>query len=127
MRILIFAIALILPFIYYRGLFYIATGVFNKPLLRTKTGLQIHHLHYGIAFVFIASLLILFSGISTYAIALLGLGLGCMLDEFMASLLMPGNRPLELQVYKNSLPKTIILFVVILLLLILLTLFINRF
>ncbi len=119
-EIIIFVIFLILPFLYYRGLFYIATGVFNKSFLRTKTGLQIHHLHYGIVFIFIASLLILFWGAGLYAIALLGLGLGCMFDEFAASLLMPGNRPLELQVYRQSLFTTAILLSVVLLILILL-------
>lgn len=43
-----------------------------------------------------------------------------MLDEFVASLLMPGDRSLELQVYQRSLLPTAILLSVVLLILILL-------
>ncbi len=125
-NIIIFTICLVLPFAYYRMLFYAASRLFDKPLLRTKTGLQIHHLHYGIAYIFVASLLILFLSANIYAIVFLGLGLGCMLDEFIASLMMPGDRPLELRVYRNALSKTAILLSVVVLLLILMTLLFGQ-
>jgi hypothetical protein len=125
-EIIIFAICLALPFAYYRTLFYVAAHVFDRPPLRTKTGLQIHHLHYGVAYIFVASLLILFAGTTLYAIAFLGLGLGCMLDEFIASLMMPGDRPVELKVYKNALPATAALLSFIVLFLIFMAILFNR-
>ncbi|PIP30146.1 hypothetical protein COU12_01965 [Candidatus Jorgensenbacteria bacterium CG10_big_fil_rev_8_21_14_0_10_54_38] len=112
----LFIIALVVPFVYWRVLFYLAPHVFNKIALRTKTGLQIHHLHYGVVLIFIASLLLLLGGESAYMVVLLGLGLGLVLDEFIASLLMPGDRPLELEVYGKSLFPTAALFSFIVLL-----------
>ena len=119
-QISIFIIFLILPVIYNRGLFYIAKKVFDKPYLRTKTGLQIHHIHYGIVAIFISALILLFSSRNFFVIALMGLGLGWMLDEFIPSLLLPGNRPVELDVYNKSFRKTIILFATIILLVLIL-------
>ncbi len=106
----IFLIALVLPFLYWRGLFFLAARLFNKPFAREKTGLQIHHAHFGIVIIFLASLMIVFVGKNSYSLAVLGLGLGFVFDEFIPSLYMPGNRPIELTVYRNSLKKTSLLF-----------------
>lgn len=123
----LFIIALLIPFVYWRGLFFLAPHVFNKMALRTRTGLQIHHLHYGIALIFLASLLFLVESGSVFVVALLGLGLGLVLDEFIASLLMPGDRPLELEVYRKSLLPTAALFSFIVLLAVLWCLLMNSF
>ena len=77
-------------------------------------------------YIFVASLLILFLSANIYAIVFLGLGLGCMLDEFIASLMMPGDRPLELRVSRNALSKTTILLSAVVLLLILMTLLFGQ-
>ncbi len=86
---------------------------FDRAFTRDKTGLQIHHAHYGILFILLASIILLFSGESVLVIILLGLGLGLILDEFIPSLLMPGDRPLELEVYKGSFLKTVFLFLIV--------------
>ncbi len=109
----IFLLALIAPFLYWRGLFYVASHTFDRAFTRDKTGLQVHHAHYGILFVLVASIILLSGGESVLVIILLGLGLGLILDEFIPSLLMPGNRPLELEIYRKSFLKTAILFLIV--------------
>jgi hypothetical protein len=123
----IFIISFLIPFIYWRTLSYIATGYMKKPLLRTKTKLQIHHLHHGIILVFIASLILLFLGNNIYVTILLGLGLGLMLDLFIPSLLMKSNREEELKVYKKTFIKTLILFIVIILIIVLVSFITEMF
>lgn len=126
-ELVIFILAFVAPLLYWRGLFYIASHVFNKPFTRTKTGLQVHHAHYGILFILVASIALLFSGENNFVIILLGLGLGLILDEFIPSLLMPGNRPLELETYRKSLSKTIYFFLIIIVIILLIGIASNRF
>jgi len=118
---IIFIISLLIPMIYWRSLSYFFRDFTKEPLLRTKTKLQIHHLHHGIILVFIASLILLFSGRNIYVIILLGLGLGLMLDLFIPSLLMKSDRKQELKVYRKTFFKTLILFVILILIIILLS------
>jgi len=106
-REIIFLIAFVLPFIYWRSLFAIAERVFDKPYLRTKTGLQIHHLHYGVTILMIAMVITLITGtISLVVWGLLGLSTGLIMDEYIASMMLPGDRPLELSIYKKALWPT---------------------
>lgn len=105
-----FCISLLAPFVYWRGLYFAHRRWFDKPLLRTKTGLQIHHLHYGILLILVASVLLLLFGPTDMVTLFLGIGLGLMLDEFVASLLMPGNRPVEMDVYRRSFKATAVSF-----------------
>ncbi len=109
-NILLFILAFIAPLIYWRSLFCIIPHYFEKPFTRTRTGLQVHHTHYGILFVLAASIILLSAGKNYLVIALLGLGLGSILDDLIYSLLMPGNRPLELDIYKKSFSKTVCMF-----------------
>jgi hypothetical protein len=102
---------LILPFLYWRSVFFLMRKTFDKPFTRTKTGLQVHHFHYGIVFVAIAALILVISGKNGLSLAFLGIGLGLILDEFIPSLQMPGNRPLELEIYQRTLWPTLVLFV----------------
>ncbi|MEI8249050.1 MAG: hypothetical protein WCG07_00965 [Candidatus Taylorbacteria bacterium] len=107
----IFLIAFCAPMVYWRTLFYIAKHTFNTPFTRTKTGLQVHHLHYGALFTMIAVITMLLTHTqSPYIWALLGLGLGLIIDEYIPSLLLPGDRPVELGVYDKSFKPTVILF-----------------
>ena len=112
-ELIIFIIALVAAPLYWRTLFFIAPYIFDKPFSRTRTGLQIHHAHYGILFVLIANIFLIFDIKNNFIIALLGLGLGLILDEFIPSLLMPGERGLELEIYKKSFLKTILLFLIV--------------
>ena len=107
---LLFLLFLVLPFLYWRSLFFLNRKTFDKPFTRIKTGLQVHHFHYGVVLVAIASLILVISGKNLYSLGFLGTGLGLILDEFMASLQMPGNRPLELEIYQRTLWPTSVLF-----------------
>jgi len=119
-EVLIFIIAFIFPHLYYRTLFFIFAGkIFDKPFLREKTGLKIHHIHYGMILMLFASLYLLFFDKNVYILILLGFGLGLMYDEFIPALYMKSNRKDELAAYKKSLKKTPLLFIIIILIIIL--------
>jgi hypothetical protein len=85
---------------------------FEKPI-KTQTGLQIHHLHYGLIFIFCSAVVLLFEGNKSIVILLLGLGLGLVFDEFISSLKLVEHRPLGLEIYSQSFKGTLILFVTI--------------
>jgi len=57
-------------------MYVIHPAYFKEFWLRRKTGLQIHHLHYGIIFILIAIFILIFIGKNIYVLALFGLGLG---------------------------------------------------
>jgi hypothetical protein len=114
-EIIYFIISFLIPFVYYRTLFLIASRVFDKPVLREKTGLKIHHIHYGMILTLISALALLFIGKNIYVIIFLGLGLGFMYDEFIPALLMKSKRSDELLVYKKAFKATSILFLIIVL------------
>ena len=126
-KLIIFILTLIIGHLYWRTLFYIAPHVLKEPFTRTKTGLQVHHMHYGILFVLVASVTLLLNGESIFVVVLLGLGLGLMLDEFIPSLLLAGDRQLELEVYRKSFSKTVYLFLIIILVIFLLGFLNNMF
>lgn len=109
----IFIIFLLAPMLYWRTMSKIAKNYMKKPIIRTKTGLQIHHLHHGIIFVLIASLILLFVGKNNYVIALLGVGLGLMFDFFIPSVLIKSDRKKELKIYQETFVKTLILFLIL--------------
>ncbi|MBI3622884.1 hypothetical protein HY212_02275 [Candidatus Pacearchaeota archaeon] len=119
-EIFIFIIFLLIPFVYYRSLYYIYRDYFKISGLRKKSGLQIHHIHYGVFFILVVSFILLFSGKNNYAIAFLGLGLGLSLDEFVPALLMPWNRKLELEAYEKGFIPTLILLISLIFILLLL-------
>ena len=107
---IIFLIAFLLPIEYQRFHFLWAERDFMKTPLRTKTGLQIHHGHWGIIWIFIACLLLLFGDKNFFSVGLLGLGWGLLCDEIIPSLKMPSkDRELELEVYKKSAKATLVL------------------
>jgi len=107
----LFLLFFVLPFLYWRSLFFLNRKTFDKPFTRIKTGLQVHHFHYGVVFVAISALILVISGKNIFSLGFLGTGFGLILDEFIASLQMPGNRPLELEIYRRTLLPTAVLFV----------------
>jgi len=123
-EILFFIIAFVLPHLYYRTLLFTASKVFDKPILREKTELKIHHIHYGMIISLIATLFLLFIEKNIYITTALGFGLGLMYDEFIPALLMKSKRSDEMVVYKKSFKSTLIMFGTIILLLIILSLLI---
>jgi len=109
-----FTITFLFGLLYFRALFLIIPKYFDKPFTRTKSKLQVHHLHFGIVFVLIATYLLLALGEHLSVYIFLGLGLGQIFDLFIASLLMKGDRPEEMRLYKKTFPHTLILGLVIL-------------
>lgn len=124
-EIIIFLLAFLTPFLYYRSLFYIYRNYFKESSLRVKSGLQIHHLHYGCILLVITSMILLFYGKNAYSIVLLGFGIGLILDEFVPALLMPGNRKLELKAYEKGFIPTLILLLVLSFIILMLYFFIQ--
>jgi hypothetical protein len=118
-EVVIFVVAFILPFLYYRTAFLIAhKKVFEQPL-KTKSGFQIHHLHYGVVLVFLGTILSLFIVKNVEIIILQGLGLGLIFDELISSLLLPEDRLVGLEIYRKAFKSTFILFFLVSALLIL--------
>jgi hypothetical protein len=110
----LFSISLILSFTFWRSwtnLFYSETKV---SILRNATGLNIHHYHYGILLVLIATLLLIFHKRSNTAIILSGLGFGTYFDGFLSRLFTQTARTVEIFNYNKNLFPTTILFLGIL-------------
>lgn len=118
LEIIYFLIAFVLPFLYFRTLLFAATKIFDKPFLREKTGLKIHHIHYGMVLMLIAVFLLILLGQNKFIIGLFGFSLGFMYDEFIPALLMKSNRKDEMSAYRKSFIPTLILFSIIILILI---------
>jgi len=114
-NILIFIISFLIPFVYYRSLFFVFRKSFDKPTLRSKPDLKIHHLHYGMVFAMISAFLLIFLGENNFVVFFLGFGLGLMFDEFVPALLMESERKKELDAYRKGLWATAILFLAIVL------------
>ena len=106
---------LTLPCLYQRTKFAVNRLVFYKTELRRKSGLNIHHGHWGLIFATV-SVVMLVSGIrNTLSIGLAGFGWGLMLDEVIPMLKMPSkdknsnDRDLELEVYGKARNATVVL------------------
>ncbi len=111
-EVVIFIVSFIFPFAYYRILFFTRRKAFEKPV-KTKTGLQIHHLHYGLIFMLGATVVLLFTSNKEFTVMLLGVGLGLACDEFISSLKLIEHRPLGLEIYGQSFKSTLIIFLII--------------
>jgi hypothetical protein len=82
--------------------------------LRDKSGLAIHHGHWGLLFVFISSIALAFGYHNWTTIVLAGLGWGLISDEIVPMFKMPSvGRETELDVYARTLLPTGILIGVI--------------
>ncbi len=107
---IILIILLLAPMIYQRGRYALQPEHFYKITIRKKSGLQIHHAHWGLIWIFISSIWFIFGDKSIYPILMAGLGWGLILDEIIPHLRMPSdNRTLELDIYKKATKPTIIL------------------
>jgi|TARA_B100002003_G_scaffold249897_1_gene287486 hypothetical protein len=115
-KLLVFVSFFVLAFIYYRLrvlLFYSDGGV---SFLRGVTGLTIHHYHYGLIIVLIASLLLVFYRVDGFSVGLMGFGLGSVFDSFVSRLFSVSDRVREISVYNESFVLTMIVFVNVVLL-----------
>ncbi|MBN1494765.1 hypothetical protein JW911_03465 [Candidatus Peregrinibacteria bacterium] len=105
---IIFAAAFLVGLLWFRIIYLLVPGYFNKPFTRTKTKLAVHHLHFGIIFVLIAALILLADTANYFVFIFLGLGLGQIFDLFIPSLLIKRDRSAELKLYKATFPHTLI-------------------
>src|SRR3989344_3308741 len=116
-RLVVFLSFFVLAFIYWRIRVFLFSGGGEIPFFREITGLTIHHFHYGLIFVLIASLLIIFYKVNFFSVGLMGFGLGSAFDSFVSRLLnFSSVRAKEISSYNASFPFTILVFVNIVLL-----------
>lgn len=108
-----FVTALIGSMLWYRILFYIVPLYFRRPLTRSLLRLRWHHLHGGLLFILVATMVLLFGGSIGLVVVLLGIGLGFCLDLFIPSLFLKTDREAELLLYRRSLVPTLLLFLAI--------------
>ncbi|MGD1089605.1 MAG: hypothetical protein ABR955_12920 [Verrucomicrobiota bacterium] len=96
--------------LYQRMKFALNRRSFHRMPLREKSGLNIHHGHWGFLLAFISMNLLVFGVYNIFSIGLTGFGWGLMLDEIIPMLKMPSpGRTLELEIYDRSRSATIIL------------------
>jgi hypothetical protein len=106
----LFLSGLILPALYQRIKFALNRSLFHQTRLRDKSGLNIHHGHWGFLLALLSTWMLVFGFHNYISIGLAGFGWGLMLDEIMPMLSMPSpGRNLELDVYRKSRNATIIL------------------
>jgi hypothetical protein len=108
-HVLIFIIALVIPSLIIRFAIHLIMKRPHEATVITIQGAHFHHLHLGILMVFASSLLFLFTGVNNTSLAFLGLGLGFILDEFVASVIVPNQEPTSTELYLGSLRGTIVL------------------
>jgi hypothetical protein len=103
-------IALLAPSTYQRLRFRLQPDYFYKLTLRKKVGLQIHHGHWGLLWIFVTSVLFIFGYHASWIIVWAGFGWGLLLDEIIPNLKTPSDdRGFELELYKKSTRGTMIL------------------
>jgi hypothetical protein len=113
----VFVSGLILPMLYQRLKFALNQISFHRTTLRQKSGLNLHHGHWGFLLAFISMNLLVFGVRNIFSIGLAGFGWGLMLDEIIPMLKMPSpGRALELEIYDRFRSATIILMGVVVLL-----------
>lgn len=105
----IFLVAFIIGAIWYRIFLKLAPKSYVlNPFARGLLKLQWHHYHHGIIIVTVSAIALTIVGVKPWVIILLGIGLGFIIDEFVWSLMMPGNRTVELEIYQRSFKPTLI-------------------
>ena len=112
-EVLCFAGGIVAPYIFHRIWYHMRPADFEKISgIRKWTGLNWHHGHMGFILLF---LLIICAGNWRHNSVLaffIGLAIGLVLDEAWASLKLPGNRPVELKVYAESISMTAVILVI---------------
>ena len=106
----LFLSGLILPALYQRIKFALNRSLFHQTRLRNKSGLNIHHGHWGFLLALLSTWMLVYGFHNYISIGLAGFGWGLMLDEIIPMLNMPSlGRDLELDVYGKSRNSTIII------------------
>ena len=122
-----FILCLVAPTIYQRSKFFLYKQSFHKINLREKSGLQIHHGHWGIVILFVSTMMFLFWERNLVSTSLFGLGWGFLLDEVAPSVMMPSkDRTFELAIYEKSTKATLLVFISVIVLILVLYLFMGK-
>ena len=107
---LILIALLMLPCAYQRTMFKLNRLAFYDTPLREKSGLNIHHGHFGVPMAFVGTLLLAFGVRDLLSLGLSSFGWGLMLDEIVPMLKMKSkDRTSELDVYAKSRNATFVL------------------
>ncbi len=116
-QLIAFILIFITPSAYQRIHFYYKRNHFEKiSNIRDKSGLQIHHGHWGLLWIFISSIYFIFGDKNIYIIFLAAFGWGLLMDEIIPALKTPStDREAELQIYSKSTKPTMILLGVVIL------------
>ena len=115
-RLKIFILLLLIAFLYWRISVFVFYNYGDMGFLRETTGLNIHHYHYGIIFILIAALIMIFHKINGFSVGVMGFGIGSVADSFISRLLSNGGtRVGEIANYNEVLLPTLFLFGVIIL------------
>jgi|GEM_PF-699945 len=129
-----YTILFVAPMVYQRLHYKLAPQFFYKLGLRKRTGLQIHHAHWGLGWIFISMILMILQTLSIIHIASFWfllpatLGWGLFFDEIIPHLRMPGDdRALELKVYEEAGPATIKLIAIIAALILIIGIILNNY
>ena len=116
-RLLVFVSLFIIAFVFWRLKVLVYHNNGELPFLRAITGLTFHHFHYGLVFILIAALLLIFYKVNSFSVGLMGFGLGTALDSFISRLFsFSSNRSRELSAYDSSFIFTLIMFLDVILL-----------
>lgn len=115
---------MIFAFVFWRSLVFLKSG--EVSILRSVTGLNLHHYHYGIFLIFISSLIFIFYKVEKYSVALLGFGFGSFFDGLVSRLLGLTARIVEINDYSRGFFPTVLLFGVLILFCVNIYLFFRR-
>ena len=112
-KLLVFCFWFMFALVFWRGLVFFKNG--SISVLRASTGFNFHHYHYGILFMLIGSLILIFYMINSLSIGLVSFGLGTILDGSISRLIGSGIRSREIFLYNQNLLPTLLLFFVVVL------------
>lgn len=116
-KLLVFVGFFVLAFVFFRLRVMLFYSDGELPLLRAVTGLTIHHFHYGLIFILIAALMLIFWKVNVFSVGLMGFGLGTVYDSFISRMFsFDSVRVVEIAKYNYSFGLTLLLFGVVVLL-----------
>ena len=109
LQFVLFLSGLILPSVFWRMKFrFNPVSFYTLNKLRSQSGLNLHHGHYGLIMLVISLVMLVFGYHNGFTIGLAGFGLGHVADEIMPLLHMPSpGRNKELEIYAQELHNTI--------------------
>jgi len=111
-KLIIFILSFVTALLFWRVFVVLKNG--DVAILRSITGLTIHHYHYGLFFILLSALLLIFYKRNVFSVGLMGFGLGSTLDSVISSLLKENTvRSIEIMRYNQSLSLTIFLFLIV--------------